>query len=349
MAVDWRRLCVICGLVSLFFLVIPIKVDRKDDLKEQFKYFIKEFNKTYEDESPEYVKRFINFKKSIETVEELNKGIQNTVFGLTKYSDLSPEEFAQLHLQPKLAERIQTNKLRNVLHSKNYYNIEKRALQDDLPVHIDWREKKVITKVQNQKACGACWAFSTVETVESMYAIRNGILQTLSVQELIDCAGNGNLGCEGGDTCSLLEWLVDKKINIELESQYPLTWETQVCKLKGSEKGIQIAANYTCAHLVGSEDTILKLLAHHGPVAVSVNAVNWQYYLGGIIQYHCDGGIQHTNHAVQIVGYDRSPPIPHYIVRNSWGPEFGDKGYLYIAIGSNLCGLANEVSALDVL
>ena len=90
--------------------------------------------------------------------------------------------------------------------------------------------------------------------------------------------------------------------------------------------------------MVGFEDKILKLLATHGPVAVSVNAINWQNYLGGIIQFHCDGGVSNINHAVQIVGYDRNPPVPHYIVRNSWGPEFGDNGYLYIAIGSNLCG-----------
>ena len=90
--------------------------------------------------------------------------------------------------------------------------------------------------------------------------------------------------------------------------------------------------------MVGFEDEILKLLTNHGPVAVSVNAVNWQNYLGGIIQFHCDGGIQNINHAVQIVGYDRNSPVPHYIVRNSWGTEFGDNGYLYIAIGSNLCG-----------
>jgi cathepsin O len=91
--------------------------------------------------------------------------------------------------------------------------------------------------------------------------------------------------------------------------------------------------------LVGAEDVILMHLAHHGPVAVAVNAVNWQNYLGGVIQFHCDGGPEHINHAVQIVGYDRSAPIPHYVVRNSWGVEFGHNGYLYIAIGSNLCGM----------
>ena len=41
------------------------------------------------------------------------------------------------------------------------------------------------------------------------------------------------MGCEGGDTCFLLQWLVDKKIKIELDNEYPLSWKTQTCKLKG--------------------------------------------------------------------------------------------------------------------
>ncbi|KAJ8868651.1 hypothetical protein PR048_030190 [Dryococelus australis] len=82
----------------------------------------------------------------------------------------------------------------------------------------------------------------------------------------------------------------------------------------------------------------MKLLAYHGPVAVAVNAINWQNYLGGIIQFNCDGGLQMINHAVQLVGYDRSGPVPFYIARNSWGVDFGDKGYIYLAMGMNTCG-----------
>lgn len=94
---------------------------------------------------------------------------------------------------------------------------------------------------------------------------------------------------------------------------------------------------------------MLRKVAFHGPVAAAVNALNWQYYLGGIIQFHCSGAPENLNHAVQVVGYDRTGPVPYYIVRNSWGPEFGDKGYLYIAVGNNICGLVSQVTSLDVL
>lgn len=85
-----------------------------------------------------------------------------------------------------------------------------------------------------------------------------------------------------------------------------------------------------------------------GPVAVAINAISWQNYLSGVIQYHCDASLNFLNHAVQIVGYDLSAEIPHYIVRNSWGEDFGDGGYLYIAVGKNLCGLANEVATVTL-
>lgn len=83
----------------------------------------------------------------------------------------------------------------------------------------------------------------------------------------------------------------------------------------------------------------MSLIANHGPVVVAVNALTWQHYLGGVVQFHCDGAPEYINHAVQIVGYDRTASIPHYIVRNSWGTAFGDNGYLYLAMDQNMCGM----------
>lgn len=95
---------------------------------------------------------------------------------------------------------------------------------------------------------------------------------------------------------------------------------------------------------VGRENVILKLLAEVGPVTVGVSASTWQNYVGGVIQSHCNGNL---NHAVQIVGYNLNAEVPHYIIRNSWGEDFGDNGYMYIAIGSNQCGVAYGVASLS--
>ena len=45
---------------------------------------------------------------------------------------------------------------------------------------------------------------------------------------------------------------------------------------------------------------------------------------------------------VEVVGYDNEGPVPYFILRNSWGPDYGIDGYLHVAVGNNLCGKTTE-------
>ncbi|XP_011495433.1 PREDICTED: cathepsin O-like isoform X2 [Ceratosolen solmsi marchali] len=340
--------------VSLCLLIIPISVepDRSQDIK-LFEAYVTEYKKPYKFNRTEYERRFERFQRSLRKIDALN-GLRmsehSARYGVTEYSDMTEQEFLALNLHPDLPAHSERH------HQCHYHHIHsaKRSRRASLilPMKHDWREKGVVTAIKSQGNCGACWAFSVVEVAESMFAISNKTLSALSIQEMIDCAGNNNFGCEGGDICSLLEWLVISKTRILPEANYPLTRITNVCKLQKknveSQVGIQVS-DFTCDNFVNAEEELLKELVTKGPVAAAVNALSWQNYLGGIIQFHCDGSFANLNHAVQIVGYDKTAEIPYYIVRNSWGSSFGDKGYLYIAIGNNLCGIANQVSAVDVV
>lgn len=102
------------------------------------------------------------------------------------------------------------------------------------------------------------------------------------------------------------------------------------------DHGVAIRDDFLCRDFSDQEEQMLDVIANHGPITVAVNAISWQYYLGGVIRFHCDGAS--LNHAVVIVGYDLTADIPHYLVRNSWGKDFGENGYLKIAIGANVCG-----------
>lgn len=343
--------------ISLCFLVIPIRVgpDHTTEDIKLFENYVVRYNKSYRSNPTEYTDRFKHFQKSLRHIEKMNSlrsTQESAYYGLTQFSDMSEEEFVQHALHPDLPERGRKH-LGATYHCehrkrKKMNHLEKRAVEI-LP-KVDWRKRGIISPVKSQGSCGACWAFSTVEVAESMYAIKNGSLYLLSVQEMIDCARNSNLGCEGGDICSLLAWLKATKSALLPETNYPLTRKTELCKLKGAlakTPGIRVA-DFTCDNFVDAEDELLATLSTHGPVAAAVNALSWQNYLGGIIQYHCDGAFTSLNHAVQIVGYDKSDSIPYYIIRNSWGTTFGDKGYIYVAIGSNLCGIANQVSSMNV-
>lgn len=62
-------------------------------------------------------------------------------------------------------------------------------------------------------------------------------------------------------------------------------------------------------------------LVKHGPLAVIVDAVSWQDYLGGIIQHHCSSKM--PNHAVLVVGYDTAGTYCLYRASESQKKSFG--------------------------
>ncbi|XP_030763790.1 cathepsin O-like isoform X2 [Sitophilus oryzae] len=301
----------------LLFFMVPIKIENDNDL-ELFLKYIREFNKSYIDEET-FKLRMKAFKMSLEAIDVLNKNQFNStaVYGLTKFSDLLPKELI-----------YSTNKNHK---SKSPRSFKKRSYWKRIPRKIDWREKGIVTKVKNQKNCGACWAFSIIQTVESMMALKYQKLFDLSVQQSVDCSTE-NFGCLG----------------VIAESKYPYTGANQTCLNTKTSGGIQVTT-YSCSSLVNNEDKMLAHLAYKGPLAVAVNALTWQHYVGGIIKFHCNDNFEDLNHSVQIVGYDLNGDIPYYIVRNSWGNDFADGGYLYIAVGKNICGIAHKVTALDVL
>ncbi|XP_025601722.2 cathepsin O-like [Athalia rosae] len=369
---EWKTLIGVIGIVSLCFLAIPIKIESPTEIQDLklFEEYVANFNKSYRHNPAEYHARFEKFQKSLRHIEQMNllrTSKESAKYGVTEFSDMSEQEFADFHLRPDISQRGLSH-LIHVHHHihRNDHRDEDMNMHDHLanrvkrstvkiPDKFDWRSKGFVTPVRSQRNCGACWAFSTVEVAETMFAIRNnGTLKSLSVQEMIDCAGHGNFGCNGGDICSLLMWLTTNKVKIQFESAYPMTWKTDTCKVTGKESssgelisGVQVT-EFTCDNFVDAEDVLMETLANHGPVAAAVNALSWQNYLGGIIQYHCDGDFRSLNHAVEIVGYDKTGVVPFYIVRNSWGPHFGDNGYLYVAANGNLCGIANQVSSLNV-
>lgn len=303
-----------------------------------FAEFIHKHNRSYRIGSRRYNAAFRAFKESLSRAARLNAaGEGDAVYGITRFSDYSEEQFA-LQFLSKRTERIK------LLNNSRHLPLLS-APQIELPLKVDWRDRLVVTGVNDQGACGACWAFSDVETLESMYAISTGNLTRLSAQELIDCS-LGGLGCVGGDICSTLDWMSQHAV---LPSPlYPLTLHDNRCALRTSmeESGIGVRVReYACLSMVGSELLMLQLLAQHGPLTAAVDATSWRDYLGGVIRYNCEASV---NHAVQIVGYDLSDPLPHFIVRNSWGTAFGMDGYLKIAIGQNVCGIAVEVAYLNV-
>ena len=94
----------------------------------------------------------------------------------------------------------------------------------------------------------------------------------------------------------------------------------------------------------GDEDELKEMLYHMGPIAVSFQVVSdFRDYKEGIYNSSdCNSTEQDINHAVVAVGFgeDGETKQKYWIIKNSWGESWGDKGYFKIQRGANMCGIA---------
>jgi len=225
------------------------------------------------------------------------------------------------------------------------------------PLRWDWRDKGAVTPIRDQGHCGACYAVSTVGMIEVMRSLKMGNLtEDLSVQQVLDCSAFTHR-CGGGDPYVVLHWLngtqrckhdsEGRKVNckwfhkhkLALEKNYPTLYINQRCDRQANRHGLAQIKDYMCQFEMNELD-MLAYIHKHGPVTVGVEAYSWQDYLGGVVQYNCYDDV---NHAVVIVGYDVSGPVPYYIIKNSWGTAFGHDGYIYVRAGYRICGVTIEV------
>ncbi|XP_045408121.1 cathepsin O [Lemur catta] len=278
------------------------------------------------------------FRESLNRHRHLNSLFHSenstAFYGINQFSYLFPEEFKAIYLRskpsrfPRYSAGVRTS-ISNV----------------SVPLRFDWRDKHVVTQVRNQQTCGGCWAFSVVGAVESACAIKGEPLEDLSVQQVIDCSYD-NYGCSGGSTLNALNWLNKTQVKLVKDSEYPFKAQNGLCHyFSGSHFGFSIK-DYYAYDFSEQEDEMAKALLNFGPLVVIVDAVSWQDYLGGIIQHHCSS--REANHAVLITGFDKTGSTPYWIVRNSWGSSWGVDGYAHVKMGSNICGIADSVSAIFV-
>ncbi|XP_065215929.1 procathepsin L-like [Planococcus citri] len=224
------------------------------------------------------------------------------------------------------------------------------------PMYLDWQKKwdwtakNVVTKVKNQEGCeNGDWAFAAIGALEGLLA-RNGYnLTDLSEQELIDCTvPNGNYGCTGGTVEKAFDYI--KENGICTNQSYPYTGtDTGVClnKLEGKiVNSLDIEHDFIPN---GNELLMKQYLYHNGPILAIINASQESFmnYTGGI--YHNDTCAKVGEHNVLIVGYGETEQGEEYwIVKNSWGEDWGEKGYIRIARGKNTCGIATNATFLTL-
>jgi putative hemolysin len=215
-----------------------------------------------------------------------------------------------------------------------------RCLERELPPSFDWRDLGGCTSVKNQGHCGSCWAFGSTAPLECNILIKDGVEKNLSEQWLISCNRDG-WGCGGGGFAhKYYQWKTDPcgGTGAVLEQDFPY-WASDVpCDCPYPHE-------YLIDHwsFIGHDyddvpiEAIKAAILEYGPVSVGV-AVSGLFhdYSGGIFDA-C--GYEDINHIVALVGWDDTQgPEGIWILRNSWGPGWGEGGYMRIAYGCNAVG-----------
>ncbi len=194
------------------------------------------------------------------------------------------------------------------------------------PSVFDWREMGGVSSVKNQGSCGSCWAFCIEAALESYVMIYDGWTPDLSEQQLVSCNTYG-YGCGGG-------WLsaADLFVNPGAVEESCMPYEAS-----DSPPCIQdecdIAAFLDGWESIGSDTDAIKAALQFGPVPCAMTVYNdFYYYTDGCYQ---NSGTQSVNHGVTIVGWDDDVcGTGAWIIKNSWGPGWGDNGFAYIKYGS---------------
>jgi len=312
--------------------------------RRQFLDFQRKYQKVYSHE--EFSKRFQIFEDNMKIASELKKENPKAEFGPTKFSDLTKEEFAKFYLMPNYTRQ----------NPKPNHNQPIPFISGPLsrnvkpnPTNFDWStvRPRVVSAVKDQGQCGSCWAFSATETIESAFAQANtgGSMAILAPEMIVDCDTNGqDQGCNGGFPTGAYQY-VQSAGGMDTEKSYPYTagQSGQGGSCEASQNQVVKGSNVASYASVNGETGLYQVTSTSGPVSVCVDASSWQNYQSGILS-SCGNNI---DHCVQLTGYGAyGGASPYWIVRNSWNTNWGQNGYIWIAIGQDLCSIGDEATTV---
>ncbi|GAM29285.1 hypothetical protein SAMD00019534_124610, partial [Acytostelium subglobosum LB1] len=308
------------------------------EYQEEFSKWLERFEKKYD--SFEFVQRFAIFKTNMDYVTNWNKKNSDTVLELNHLADLTNSEYRRLYLGTHV----------NGVLGVPGTHIMSGAPQVD---SIDWRAKGAVSHIKDQGQCGSCWSFSSTGSVEGAHQIKTGNMVTLSEQNLIDCSTKqGNMGCNGGLMDFAFEYIIEN-VGIDTETSYPYKGENgKTCLFKSSDIGATISSY---KNITSGSESELEDAALIGPVSVAIDAGHnsFQLYSSGIY-YEPKCSSTNLDHGVLVVGFGSGTPpsskvsssnkksqikvhstpqanTNYWIVKNSWGESWGDKGFIYMS------------------
>jgi KDEL-tailed cysteine endopeptidase len=284
--------------------------------QKEFDEYLAKYGKSYEDLN-EYRSRFTNFKTNSAYIRLENAKDKPWKLAVNKFSDMVHIEF--------------TNTYCGV-------NINPSSKQQEKPTSqlfssaVDWRKlNSVVTPVKDQGQYKAQWTFAAIGAIESAWKIYKYQSLSLSEQQLIDCSPVD---------VELIENAFDyaKTAGLTTDQKYPYLGKKGQCSYTDQETPAAKISGYK--YVTSNNMNALASAVSSQPVSAYVDASVWHFYSSGVIDSSfCD---KKLNHAVLVVGFDLAQKF--WIVKNSWGADWGESGYVRVAMenGEGVCGLQKQ-------
>jgi len=309
------------------------------DLKMVWDDWRQYFGKKYVTIDEEY-RRFGIFLQNIQKIALWNTNSDNG-------ASLRPNQFTDLN----------TDEFIQYVHGKNgkcysgkrpQYTVGGQKVKSsepvNLPASVDWTTEGVVTPVKNQGNCGSCWAFSATGSIECESAIKTGKLYSLSEQQLVDCSSaEGNAGCDGGEMDDAFKYVI-KNGGLCSETEYPYKGVDGKCA--SSTCGTKYDPISSYSDVTKRDESALLTAAAAGCVSVAIEADQFafQYYSSGVLDGTCGTSL---DHGVLVVGYGTLNSQEYWKVKNSWGTDWGENGYVLICRNCNKNGDQGECGIND--
>uniref|UniRef100_A0A8D0G9G8 Cathepsin K n=1 Tax=Sphenodon punctatus TaxID=8508 RepID=A0A8D0G9G8_SPHPU len=323
------------SLLALLPLAVKANMYPDEALDSPWELWKKTHKRQYNGKMDELSRRLI-WEKNLKYIGthnlEFSLGVHTYELAMNHLGDMTSEEVAQKMTGLKVPRSRRPNN--DTLYIPDW--------EERVPDSMDYRKKGYVTPVKNQGQCGSCWAFSSCGALEGQLKRKMGKLLSLSPQNLVDCVTN-NDGCGGGYMTNAFEYVKENR-GIDSEDAYPYIGQDESCMYSPTGKAAKCRGFREIPE--GNEKALKRAVARIGPISVGIDASlsSFQFYSRGVY-YDENCNAENINHAVLAVGYGAQKGAKHWIIKNSWGEDWGDDGYILMARNqNNACGIANLAS-----
>jgi len=329
-----------------------------------FEAFQEHYGRTLQEGSPEYALRSQLFHEQLVKVDQHNSNPKRMWDAeINHLSDRTEAELSQLLGWRGVATSRRGSTEVGEVGQHRPGNFLMQRQKEVLPEEMSWSNLSTARQEVDQGGCGSCWAIATAMVLQANAEVK-GVHRTFSPQEIVDCTPNphscgGTGGCEGSTVELALNWISSN--GLSSSEEVPYIGESQSCRAAArgtsflGDAGVGDQSSYSddeLEHMIaigvhkvppGGAGSLLGLkawerlpenkylplmraVATHGPVAISVAASPWRSYGRGIFNDCSRDAV--IDHAVMLIGYgkDSGYDAKYWLVKNSWGLSWGDEG-----------------------